>query len=595
MLVKLPSPKTIPQQYLVAEELEQYLGNPLDPDHEFSFQKIVEFDEQEAYPHQAHQLLDEWNLNHYHIPVAYGGKLKSYEEFFALLRTVARRDLTTAISYGNTFLGAVPIWVGGTEQQKNQVAKIIKNRGKVSLAFHEKAHGSDFLATDVQAIKTEDGYRLDGEKWLFGNATVGSAVTVFAKTDVNGGPRGFSLFLLEKQALDRSSYSYLSKCKTLGIRGADCSGIRFHNCLIPSESLISPQGSALELSLKAFQLTRTVIPALALGSADTALRTTISFALSRKLYGDSIFAIPHTQKLLVDAFLDILICECVAIATSRAVHAATAQMRLWSAVVKYFVPTTIEKVIHNLSIVMGARYYLREGHHGGIFQKIVRDSAVVSMFHAGTYLNLSTIGAALQFQPTVDIDAQRYAEIESSLESIFALDQELPAFEPERLELFSRKRNDILQGMVVAINQLQSLQMKSEVNLEVITTLLSQANTILSEISTQQTVFKDMKRRYGRDLEKSPELFELAEKHCAVHTAAACLYMWLYNRKQLGEFFAQGEWLVLCLHKLMGLLHHSQQPLPTSYRENVATELQKLYEQNQLFSIVPLKLAPSKA
>ncbi len=585
----------IPRQYCASEELEQYLGNPLNPGHEFSFQNIIELDEREEYPHKACQILDEWNLNHYHIPIAYGGKLKSYEEFFSLLRTVARRDLTTAVAYGNTFLGSVPIWVGGSEQQKNQIAKIIKNRGKVSLAFHEKIHGSDFMSTDVQAVKTEDGYQLDGEKWLFGNATVGSAVTVFARTNVNGGPRGFSLFLLEKKELDQSSYSYLSKLKTLGIRGADCSGIHFHDCPIPSESLISSLGSALELSLKAFQITRTIMPYLALGSADTALRTTINFALSRKLYGNSVFAIPYVQKLLVDAFIDILICDCVAIATSRAVHVATEQMRLWSAVVKYFVPTTIEKVIHNLSVVMGVRGYLRESHHWGIFQKIVRDSAVVSMFHAGTYLNLSTIGAALQFQPATDIDIQRYAEIDSRLESIFSLEKQLPDFDPNRLELFNRGSNDILQGMVIVITKLQSLQIKSEVNPDVLTTLLSQANKILEEISIQQIMFKNLKRSYGRDWDKSPQLFELAEKHCTVHATAACLHMWLHNRKQLGEFFAKGEWLVLSLHKLMSWLQHSQKPVSASYRQNLAAQLHRIYEQDQLFSIVPLKLAQSKA
>ncbi|MEC4812785.1 MAG: acyl-CoA dehydrogenase [Scytonema sp. PMC 1069.18] len=581
----------LPKQYRAAEQLEEYLGNPSNPENKFSFKRIVELDEQEEYPQEFFGLLDKWNFNEYYIPVNYGGKLKSYEEFFSLLRLLGRRDLTTAIAYGKTYLGSVAAWVGGTEEQKHKLAHLIKNQGRVSLAYHEKAHGSDFLATDVQATKTENGYLLNGEKWLFSNATRGTALTVFAKTDVNGGPRGFSLFLVEKEQLDRSSYSYIDKVKTLGIRGADCSGIRFNESLIPNDSLIGAPGSALEITLKAFQLTRTVIPALSLGAADTALRTTLNFALSRKLYGNSVFAIPHAQKLLVDAFLDILICDCVAIATSRAAHAATEQMRLWSSVVKYFVPTTIEQVIHNLSIVLGARYYLREGHNSGVFQKIVRDSAVVSMFHAGTYLNLTTIGASLQPKAPQKPDASRFEEMKSSLETIFSLEKPLPDFDPNRLELFNRGRDDILQGIEVAVEQLYALKTESDVDSEVLMRLISFANQIIEEMSEQHTMLTSVKSRYGRQYDKSPELFDLAAKHCTLHTAAACLHMWLHNRKQLGDFFAKGEWLVLCLDKLMMSFHHSSSPLPVSFRENVAQELLNLYQQDQLFSIVPLQLS----
>lgn len=592
MLVKHST--QLPQQYFVAEELEQYLGNPFDPNREFSFKKIVEIDEQEEYPHKACELLNKWNLHHYYIPIIYNGKLKSYEELFSLLRIVARRDLTTAIAHAKTFLGSVTTWVGATEQQKCKLANIIKNGGTVALAYHEKAHGSDFLATDVQAIKSDNGYRLSGEKWLFSNATRSTTLTVFTRTDTNGGPRGFSLFLVEKQQLEPSSYSYLNKIKTLGIRGADCSGIDFHDSLIPSNSLIGNLGSGLEITLKAFQLTRTVIPALSLGAADTALRTTLGFTLSRQLYGNSVFAIPHAQKLLVDAFLDILTCDCVAIATARAVQVTTEQMRLWSAIVKYFVPTTVEKIIHNLCVVLGARYYLREGYNWGIFQKIVRDSAVVSMFHAGTYLNLMTISASLQAQTSTKKNIGRSEEIKSNLESIFTLSEPLPDFESDRLELFSRGRDDILQGMEIAIIQLRDLHSKSELDSELLATLIVLANQVIEEISTQQILFTTLKKRYGQEFDKSEELFELAKNHCNLHTAATCLHMWLYNRNQLGEFFARGEWLILCLDKLMKPFYRSLFPLPAIYRENVAQQLQQLYTQDKLFSIVPFQLAQSK-
>ncbi len=183
------------------------------------------------------------------------------------------------------------------------------------------------------------------------------------------GPRSFSAFLVEKETLDCASYQHLDKIKTHGIRGADISGIRLNQCLVPKASKVGKTGTGLEATLKGFQITRTLCSSLSLGAADTALRVTLDFALSRQLYGDSAFAIPVVQQQLTDAFLDIIICECVAISAARTIHVAPEQMSVWSAVVKYFVPTTVENMIQDLSRVLGARYYLRESYGMEYFRK----------------------------------------------------------------------------------------------------------------------------------------------------------------------------------------------------------------------------------
>jgi hypothetical protein len=71
--------------------------------------------------------------------------------------------------------------------------------------------------------------------------------------------------------------------------------------------------------------------------------------------------------------------------------------------------------------------------------------------------------------------------------------------------------------------------------------------------------------------------------------------MWLHNRETLGEFFAQGEWLVLCLQRLMAIFDPSRRlQAETPYVANVARELVRRYEENRLFSIIPLQLAATE-
>src|SRR5215207_8495396 len=138
-----------PEQYSTAEELERYLGDPLDPERAFCFRRSVELDEAEEYPEEATRLLEEWGMSQYFIPEESGGKLRSYEEVLMLLRVVSRRDLTTAIGYGKTYLGAVAVWVGGTPQQRRRLARIISNGEQVALGLTERAHGSDLLSAEV--------------------------------------------------------------------------------------------------------------------------------------------------------------------------------------------------------------------------------------------------------------------------------------------------------------------------------------------------------------------------------------------------------------------------------------------------------------
>ncbi len=220
--------------YQTAQALERVLGDPHNAQTVFSFQRQIDLDEQSAFPEAICTFLHDWGLFDYFIPVAYGGKLASFEEALAILRVLSRRDLTVAIALGQIYLGAIHVWLAGSDEQKRRVAQMIQQKQSLAFALTERNHGSDVLASDVQAVADERGYQLTGEKWLINNGTRARALTVFARTAANGGARGFSLFLVDKEELDAATYTYCPKIKTHGIRGADISGIRFQDCRIPA-------------------------------------------------------------------------------------------------------------------------------------------------------------------------------------------------------------------------------------------------------------------------------------------------------------------------------------------------------------------------
>ena len=81
-----------------------------------------------------------------------------------------------------------------------------------------------------------------------------------------------------------------------------------------------------------------------LGAADTALRTTLDFVVSRKLYGGSLAAVPVVARALSTAFADLLLWDGAALTAARGLHVVPSEMSVWSAVIKYAVPVEIERV-----------------------------------------------------------------------------------------------------------------------------------------------------------------------------------------------------------------------------------------------------------
>ncbi|HAC62959.1 MAG TPA: isovaleryl-CoA dehydrogenase [Cyanothece sp. UBA12306] len=581
------------KQYWVAESLERDLGNPLDPDSTMSFKRVVEIDESEEFPHSEIEWLYNWKLQHYYVPAECGGEFTSFEEFVSFVRVLCRRDQTIGIAFTTLFWSFIT-WMTGTPEQKQKLANYIKNEnGTMCLGYSEKEHGSDLIGGDLTAKKVPGGYILNGEKWPINRATISGMPYILAKSDPNGGPKCLTLFTVDKRELDQNSYYNLPKILTHGIRASDMSGIGFKDCFVPDSMRLKEEGDGLEIALKGFQITRTLCATFSLGAADTALRTTLNFALKRIVYGKTVFELPQPRKTLVDAFLDILICDCETIGSARGFHVIPEQFSVWASVVKYFVTTKLENMINDVYVVLGSRFYMRDEHDWGIFQKVLRDNSIISMFDGSTVVNLHAL--ILQLRQLTKVRSRRKqkakAEIEKRLETIFSLEKPIPTFEPTKLELFGRGLDDPLQGLEITLLKLESLKATGEVSEEVLEKLMNLGNLILEELDAHDELISQSKFEYGH--EQSPELFEIAKRYCTIHAAACCLHVWVYNRNSLERFFAQGEWLVLSLHRLLRTLRPLPYFISEAYVENMAQELLKLHQQDKLFSIVPFQLAQS--
>lgn len=569
-----------------AELAEARLGDPLNPDRTMSFAYARHIDESESFPSDAIHALYDHGFHRYFVPTELGGSFRSFAELGELIRVLSRRDLTCAVAFSTLFWSFLT-WMEGSDEQKSFLADfILRQEGAMCLAYSEKDHGSDLLAGDTVAKSGPDGFRVSGEKWPINRATISGVCYLLATTNASAGPRGLSLFMLDKSRLDKAHFSNLPKAPTHGLRGSDVSGIRFHDCLIPADAIVGRTGMGLEIALKGFQVTRALCAAFSLGAGDTALRTTLHFASNRKLYHERVVDIPHCAATLSDAFIDLLICDCVTASGLRAFHAVPEQMSVWSAAVKYFVPTAIESMMQRLSVVMGARGYMRDEHECGTFQRVLRDASIVSIFDGSTVVNLHAL--VLQFRQL----ARRrsgHADHESKLGRIFNLDASVEAFDPGRLSLASRHGNEALDGFGSTLRVIKSRELAHGVREQDLERIVAFAEQLALEIEKHQLQFASAEFETGHL--QPAKAFETARKYCGLHAAASCLHTWARTDRHVSSFFSSGRWLPLAGERIFRNYLGRPEPEwgnPSSLE--AVEELKRLDQEGRMFSIAGLRL-----
>ncbi|MCX5096706.1 acyl-CoA dehydrogenase [Streptomyces sp. NBC_00365] len=424
----------------------------------FSAARSARLDALEEFPAEECALLDACGIARAYVPAELGGAPGGLPELVASLRTVARRDLTVAVAHGKTFLGAVCTWIAGDQEQRATLARQVRDEGTVvSWGLTEPGRGSDLLAGQLVARPMPGGgWRLSGVKWPVNNATRGRLICVLARTSPEGGPRGFSLFLVDKDRLPAGSWQPMPKEPTHGIRGADISGIRFEGAPVPDVALIGRVGDGVETVLRALQLTRTVCASLSLGAGDHALRLAYAFARQRRLYGTTLITLPLARRVLGRAAASLELARAASLVGARAAHCLPGEMSVVSALVKAGVPHLVQRTIDELAELMGARGFLVKGHADGMFQKLERDHRVVAVFDGSTAVNRAALAAQFptlaRLQRTGAHDVPALAALRGARGA-----GRLPALDPAALRLTSRRGCSVVQGLPAAVDRLARL------------------------------------------------------------------------------------------------------------------------------------------
>ncbi|MGW2332240.1 acyl-CoA dehydrogenase [Streptomyces sp. NPDC001700] len=562
-----------------ADELERLFGDPRDPDNPLGFAQILAADERAEMFAEGERALDAYGLNAEFVPPQYGGRLTRLDELIEIMRSVYRRDPCLGLGYGvSSFIASVNMWTAGSEEHCRQVAGMLLGNRKVSVAYHELAHGNDMAGTEFEAMPGPDGFLLNGRKEVITNLQRSDAVVMFARTDARPGPRSHSQILVDKSAIPDGRMRYLPRFPSVGMRGVQLGGIEFDNCPLPADSIVGRQGLGLETALKSFQVTRTTLVAMFTGMLDTGLRTTVRHLASRKLYGRTALDIPQVRSVLAAAHADLLLCEAFSTVAARAIHLVPAETGIYAQAVKFFVSKVLMDAMHRLSMLLGAHFYMREGDNA-IFQKLLRDVQPAGFGHA------ARAACQVSLLPQLPLLARRSwrGGGPAAPAELFQLDAELPGVPFDQLTVSAGGRERLSSSLAPALDAIGGQDAERREIRRVgrqLTAELARLAEECAELPASEL-----------SVAASSAAYDLTHRYVNVLVAASCVELWRNNQHHPDPFLADPAWAAAALNRIPLRPGVPPASLPDHLEQPLFAELLERYESATSFGLVRRQLA----
>jgi glutaryl-CoA dehydrogenase len=192
-----------------------------------------------------------------------------------------------------------PIFQFGSEEQRQKyLPKMATGEIIGCFGLTEPNSGSDPSSMRTRAVRTKDGWLLNGSKTWITNGTLADIAIVWAKTDENDKIRGF---IIERGT---KGYSAPELHHKMSLRASVTSELFFQDCLIPEENVL-PSSGGLKSPLMCLTQARYGIAWGALGAAISCYETALKYAQQRVQFNRPIGQFQLTQEKLVRMFTEI--------------------------------------------------------------------------------------------------------------------------------------------------------------------------------------------------------------------------------------------------------------------------------------------------
>jgi len=360
---------------------------------EFGRERVVpvraELDEVGIFPTDILKELAQMDMMGLYIDEAYGGMQFGHLGFSVAVETLSKYCIGVSVSYAANALGADPIILGGSEEQKMKYLSPLATGEKwAAYGLTEPNAGSDAGGIQTTAVKKGDKYILNGTKQWITNGGEADIYTVFAVTNKAKGARGVSCFIVEKGT---PGFEFGKKEDKMGIRASATRELIFQDCEVPAENLIGREGAGFLLAMKTFDVSRPGIAAQGVGLAQGALDEAVNYAKVRHQFGKPIIANQGLQWMLADMAMKVETARAITYAACNTIDAGTKDVSKISAMCKCYAGDVAMSVTTDAVQVLGGYGFMKEYP----VEKMMRDAKILQIYEGTNQIQREIIGAAL--------------------------------------------------------------------------------------------------------------------------------------------------------------------------------------------------------
>lgn len=258
-----------------------------------------EYDTKRELPYDIIAAMGEMGLFGLPFPTEYGGRGKDYFQLCLAVEQLARADQSIAVTLeAGVGLGAMPIFRGGTEEQKREwLPMLARGEALAGFGLTEADAGSDAGGTRTTA-RLEDGeWVINGSKQFITNS--GSAitrlVTVMAVTGEENRHDGSVRKELSAIMVPSGTAGFEvgPPYDKVGWHTSDTHPLTFTDVRVPEANLLGARGRGFANFIASLDEGRVAFAALCTGAAQGCLEEAIRYAHKREVFGRPIGSNQH--------------------------------------------------------------------------------------------------------------------------------------------------------------------------------------------------------------------------------------------------------------------------------------------------------------
>jgi alkylation response protein AidB-like acyl-CoA dehydrogenase len=351
--------------------------------------RAAEIDHTGEFPWDMKELLAQQDILAMPFPVEYGGIGASEQALVRAIEELSRCCATTGLILAVQHLGATPIILAGSEEQKRKYfPRLASGEWTAAFGLTEAGSGSDAAAMRTVAVRKGDTYILNGSKRFITNGGLAQVNTIFAMTDQSKGTRGISAFIVEK---DYPGFSVGRIEEKMGIKGSQTAELLFSDCEVPAENLIGKEGDGFKIAMMTLDRTRPGIGAQAVGIAQGALDLAVSYSKQRVQFDKPIAENQGIQFMLADMAIKVEAARLLVYNVAEMIDRGDQHFSQYSAMAKTFASDAAMAVTNDAIQVLGGYGYMKEYPA----ERMMRDAKITQIYEGTNQIQRLVIARAL--------------------------------------------------------------------------------------------------------------------------------------------------------------------------------------------------------